>query len=79
MSRCVRCDLRTYERCVECGDAYCGGHDSVLCPMCTRIRMFKFEQAERRRVVWWQYVEPVGAVTEPMPTVRMEALPHRSV
>lgn len=77
---CVLCLNQTYDRCLECGDAYCSTHETRLCPMCTRIREFKAEQAERRRIVYWQYadvpvsnVRSVGAETLPMPTLRMEA------
>lgn len=86
---CVLCLNATDKRCLECGDAYCDTHETVLCPMCHRVKQFKREQAASRRVVYWQYVEvsyveaplhlrapgwlKLGSITEPMETVQVKA------
>lgn len=83
MKRCACCEQLTYGQCIECGDPLCFGHGMKICPMCRRIKLFKWEQAQARRVVYWQYVEvplhirvpgrvDLGAITEPMETLLLE-------
>lgn len=87
MKPCVFCLNLTYETCLECGEPFCCSvHESLLCPMCVRIKAFKAEQAARGRVVYWQYVDvPIHVVpirpqfrgnplaeTIPMETIKVE-------
>jgi hypothetical protein len=84
MKPCVFCLNQTMCRCLECGDAFCNDHETILCPMCVRIKQFKVAYAESHKLVYWQYVEPAqfstrsqfrgnpSAETLPMPTLRME-------
>lgn len=84
MKPCVLCLNQTWCRCLECGDAYCEDHETILCPMCVRVKQFKVAYAEQHKLVYWQYVEPAEVTvrsqfrgnplmeTTPMPTLRME-------
>jgi hypothetical protein len=84
MKACVLCLNQTLCRCLECGDAYCDDHHTVLCPMCVRVRQFRATYAEQHKLVYWEYVEPVSITTRtqfrgnplmetaPMPTLRLE-------